>query len=507
MTSEPPPTATLDGSGLEPEHVAPGNEDGRAHGGAGEFVFQPPPLPDPAVARRLIERCIVHQVVGCVAAVSGETVEVEGLTAPIGSVCEWSNGSAPPRRLRVIGFRGSRPLLSPLERLQGVAAGDRVRLIDSSMQILVGPSLCGRIVDAFGRPIDGQPMPLDLEAIDADQQPPESLERPPIDQPLQTGVRAIDAMLTCGLGQRLGIFAGSGVGKSTLMGMLARGSNADRIVIGMVGERGREVQEFITRCLGEAGLARSVVVVATSDRPAAQRVAAAWTATAVAETFRDRGENVLLLLDSVTRFAMAQRELGLAAGEPPTTRGYPPSVFQMLPRLVERAGRTKRGSITAFYTVLVEGDDNNEPIADTLRGILDGHIVLSRQLASKSHWPPIDILQSLSRLQPHLVSREAGAAADKARAHLDRYRQHADLISIGAYRPGTDPMVDAAIAIREPLNHYLTQGADELAALPLSQQQLVQLINAPASSPPAVQPAPAGETSPTGETSPAGGSA
>ena len=244
----------------------------------------------------------------------------------------------------------------------------------------------------------------------------------------------------------------------------------------MVGERGREVQEFLERALGEVGFARSVVVVATSDRPAAQRVAAAWTATAIAEAFRDQGENVLLLIDSVTRFAMAQRELGLAAGEPPTTRGYPPSVFNLLPRLVERAGRTDRGSITAFYSVLVEGDDQNEPIADTLRGLLDGHIVLSRDLAAGAHWPPIDVLQSLSRLQPHLVAPHDLKVAAAARQHLAEYRRHADLISIGAYRQGSDPKVDAAIAMRDPLNMFLQQEASQITPLPDSNRMLAQLI-------------------------------
>ncbi|CAN0463539.1 unnamed protein product, partial [Hapterophycus canaliculatus] len=250
--------------------------------------------------------------------------------------------------------------------------------------------------DAFGRPIDGKPLSEDLTRVDVSHHSPDSLSRPPIDQPMQTGVRAIDAMLTCGVGQRLGIFAGSGVGKSTLLGMITRGTNADRVVIAMVGERGREVNEFIQNALGPDGLKKSVVVVATSDRPAAQRLSAAMTATSIAEQFRDEGHNVLLLVDSVTRFAMAQRELGLAAGEPPTTRGYPPSVFNMLPQLVERAGRTEKGSITAFYTVLVEGDDNNEPIADTVRGLLDGHIMLNRKLAHRGHFPPIAITRRLS---------------------------------------------------------------------------------------------------------------
>ncbi|MAI32321.1 MAG: FliI/YscN family ATPase [Rubripirellula sp.] len=440
--------------------------------------FEPPVLPDPNVNRTLIQQAIAFEVRGRVSAVAGESVEIEGMTAAIGSICELKSQDGAISRARVIGFRGVRPILAPLERLNALAAGDSVRLVDTTLKLRVGPSLCGRVIDAFGKPVDGKPLPKDLMRVDAEQEPPESLKRPAIDQPLQTGIRAIDTMLTCGRGQRLGIFAGSGVGKSTLLGMLARGSNADRIVIGMVGERGREVQEFLNRALGDAGFARSVVVVATSDRPAAQRVSAAWTATAIAEAFRDQGENVLLLLDSVTRFAMAQRELGLAAGEPPTTRGYPPSVFNVLPRLVERAGRTEQGSITAFYTVLVEGDDHNEPIADALRGLLDGHFVLSRDLAAKAHWPPIDILHSLSRLQPHLVSREALQSAAIARQHLSEYQRHADLISIGAYRQGSDPRVDAAIAMREPLNLFLRQEATQITKLEDSNRMLSQLVGA-----------------------------
>ncbi|MFK8112580.1 MAG: FliI/YscN family ATPase [Rubripirellula sp.] len=443
------------------------------------FQLNPPPLPDLDSTDQIIRESITSKITGRVAAVTGETIEIEGMTTPMGSICELQPSGGPFTRGRVIGFRGVRPILAPLERFASLSAGDNVRLIDSSLKLQVGPSLCGRVIDAFGEPIDGKPLPNDLHIVDADRQPPNSLDRPPIDQALQTGVRAIDTMLTCGQGQRLGIFAGSGVGKSTLLGMLARGSSADRIVIGMVGERGREVQEFLTRCLGAEGVARSVVVVATSDRPAAQRVTAAWTATAIAEAFRDDGEDVLLLLDSVTRFAMAQRELGLAAGEPPTTRGYPPSVFNMLPQLVERTGRTDKGSITAFYTVLVEGDDNNEPIADTLRGLLDGHIMLNRQLTSESHWPPIDVLDSLSRLQPHLISPEMSKAASKARQHLSEYRRHADLISIGAYRAGSDPRVDAAMAMRDPLRNLLIQDAKEIAPLAQSQAGLVQLMNTP----------------------------
>lgn len=463
------------------------------------FRMDPPLLPDLKSTEEIIRNSVTHHIRGRVAALAGETIEIAGMTAPVGAVCELMGSDGTTTRCRVIGFNGVCPVLAPLQRLSCVSAGDVVRLVDQSAKIRVGSSLCGRVIDAFGQPLDGKPLPRDLTLVDADRQPPDSLDRPPIDQPLQTGVRAIDTMLTCGRGQRLGIFAGSGVGKSTLLGMLARGSSADRIVIAMVGERGREVKEFLSRCLGDAGFARSVVVVATSDRPAAQRVSAAWTATAIAESFRDEGKDVLLLLDSVTRFAMAQRELGLSAGEPPTTRGYPPSVFNMLPRLVERSGRTSRGSITAFYTVLVEGDDNNEPIADALRGLLDGHIMLDRELAAESHWPPINVLESLSRSQPHLIDQEMATATATARQHLSEYRRHADLISIGAYRGGTDPRVDAAIAMRGPMKQFLTQQAGELTPIDQSQAAFIQLMQTPvvvASENPATNP---GEESIPGE--------
>lgn len=444
-----------------------------------ESRLDPPPLPDLESMERMIRASLTFEVRGRVSAVAGASIEIEGMTAPLGSICEVQSSDGVATRGRVIGFHGVRPILAPLERLGALSAGDPVRLLDTTLRLRVGDSLCGRVIDAFGQPLDGMPLPNNLITVDADRDPPTSFERPPIDTELQTGVRVIDSMLTCGRGQRLGIFAGSGVGKSTLLGMLARGSEADRIVIGLVGERGREVKEFLMHCLGEAGFARSVVVVATSDRPAAQRVCAAWTATAIAESYRDEGHDVLLLLDSVTRFAMAQRELGLAAGEPPTTRGYPPSVFSLLPRLVERSGRTNTGSITAFYTVLVDGDDNNEPVADSLRGLLDGHIMLSRALAEESHWPPVDVLQSLSRLQPQLVSRELNHAIASARQHLSEYRRHADLISIGAYRPGSDPRVDAAIAMRDPLRKFLVQESTTVANAQEGQRELVRLVQRP----------------------------
>ena len=442
-----------------------------------QYKINPPKIPRSEVASQMIRDATTFRIQGRVAAIRGDAIELEGMTVPVGAICELCPGTNRARLARVIGFEGVRPILSPMETLGSISAGDTVRLIGKSTTIRTGDSLCGRVIDAFGRPIDGRSLSDDLIPTDTNGHAPESLDRPPIDTPLQTGVRAIDAMLTCGLGQRLGIFAGSGVGKSTLLGMLARGTNADRIVICMVGERGREVQEFISRCLGEEGLRRSVVVVATSDRPAAQRIAATWTATTIAESFRDDGKNVLLLVDSVTRLAMAQREVGLAAGEPPTTRGYPPSVFNQLPQLVERAGRTHKGSITAFYTVLVEGDDNNEPIADTLRGLLDGHIVLSRDLAAQAQWPPIDVLASLSRLQPHLVSPKTMNAASAARRYLSDYKKNADLISIGAYRSGRDPKIDQAIAMREPMNLFLSQDSSEIAPMDKSLVALDLLAN------------------------------
>ncbi|MCM2372814.1 FliI/YscN family ATPase [Aporhodopirellula aestuarii] len=431
-----------------------------------------PRLPDPHATAESLDKSVLFQVRGRVASVTGDAVTVQGMTAPLGSLCELQPPGAPATLARVIGFDDTRPILAPMEPITRLAAGDRVRLISHSLTLRVGQSLCGRIVDAFGRPIDGRPLSDDLVRVDVSHSSPDSLARPPIDQPLQTGVRAIDAMLTCGIGQRLGIFAGSGVGKSTLLGMITRGTNADRVVIAMVGERGREVGEFIQRTLGEEGLKKSVVVVATSDKPAAQRLSAAYTATSIAEQFRDEGHNVLLLVDSVTRFAMAQRELGLAAGEPPTTRGYPPSVFNLLPQLVERAGRTEKGSITAFYTVLVEGDDNNEPIADAVRGLLDGHIVLNRKLAHRGHFPPIDIPQSVSRLQNHLVSLEISQAVLKIREHMVKYDSSEDLISIGAYRQGSDPRIDAAIAMRDPINVLLQQHSDEQTPMENAHQML-----------------------------------
>ncbi len=398
---------------------------------------------------------------GSVVRTDGLTVTVAGLPAPIGSVVQIQRPRGAPARGEVIGFRDQRTVVTLYGPLTGIRHGNRVRLSRSSHRLRVGRGLLGRVVDAHGQTIDGQPRPTLDHCRLRDQKPPSAIDRPRIRQPLSTGIRAIDGLLTCGRGQRMGIFSGSGVGKSVALGMMARYTSADVNVIALIGERGREVNEFIQRDLGPSALARSVVVVATSDEPAILRVQAAKTATAIAEYFRDQGNDVLLVMDSLTRFAMAQREIGLAAGEPPTTRGYPPSVFSLLPKLVERAGADATGTITAFYSVLVEGDDTNEPVADTVRGLLDGHTVLSRKLASQGHYPAIDVLQSVSRLAMDVTTREHQRASVAIRRLLATYREHEDLIAIGAYRPGSNRDVDTAIALREELRQFLCQPVDQ----------------------------------------------
>lgn len=412
---------------------------------------------------------------GTVARTVGMMISAAGLPAPIGALVEIERQNGPRLPAEVVGFRDDMTLLYPYTDPAGVRHGNRVRLVRTTQWLGVGPELLGRVIDARGRAIDGKPQPCLPDRTCFERRPPLPCHRPPIAEPLATGIRAIDAMLTCGKGQRVGIFAGSGVGKSVTLGMMARYTSADVIVVALVGERGREVNEFLHRDLGPEGLARSVVVVATSDEPALLRVQAARTATAVAEYFRDQGKDVLLMMDSVTRFALAQREIGLAAGEPPTTRGYPPSVFGVLPRLVERAGRSPAGSITAFYTVLVEADDPNEPISDTLRGLLDGHIWLARRLAERGHWPAIDVLASLSRLMPDITTPGHRQAAQTVRALLAAYRDHEDLISIGAYRKGSNPRVDRAIELEEQIQAFLRQPVEEPSTLADAVQRLAQL--------------------------------
>lgn len=412
---------------------------------------------------------------GRVVHTEGLTAAVEGFPAPVGAVVQIERQTGGPVRGEVIGFRQRQTLVFPWGDLAGVRHGNRVRLVRTSRVLPVGTQLLSRVIDAHGQTIDGRPQPALAERAVLNRSAPPAVERPRIDTPLTTGVRAIDALLTCGRGQRIGMFSGSGVGKSVLLGMMARYTSADVNVIGLIGERGREVNEFIERDLGPAGLAKSVVVVATGDQPALLRVQAAQTATAVAEYFRDRGKNVLLMMDSLTRFAMAQREIGLAAGEPPTTRGYPPSVFASLPRLVERTGRTPQGSITGFYTVLVEGDDTNEPISDAVRGLLDGHTVLSRRLAARNHYPAVDVLESISRVMNDIVPREHLAAAQKVRELLAVYREHEDLISIGAYRQGSNPLLDKAIALRDDINRFLRQPVEQSSSVETARKELIQL--------------------------------
>lgn len=419
---------------------------------------------------RCLEDVLAHPVhllhFGKVQSVVGLLVEASDVHAAVGELCfiyekDVRDGRRVPAE--VVGVRGRTSVLMPLEQTAGLRAGCLVQRSDLPLSVAVGDALLGRVIDGHGKPLDGKGPLLLEDEQPVHAEPPSPLERQMIREPLRTGVRAIDAFLTIGKGQRIGIFAGSGVGKSTLLGMIARRAEADVNVIALIGERGREVQEFIVDNLGAEGLKRSVVVAVTGDQAAMSRVKGANAALAIAEYFRDRGLDVLLMMDSVTRVAMAQREIGLAVGEPPTTRGYTPSVFAMLPRLLERAGPGAEGTITGIFTVLVDGDDMNEPIGDAARGILDGHIVLSRKLAHANHFPAIDVLQSVSRVMPRVTSPEAREAAHRARRLMAAYRDAEDLIRIGAYEPGTSPEVDAAIAANTPLNHFLRQTTTEPA--------------------------------------------
>jgi len=403
-------------------------------------------------------------VFGHVTRVVGLVVESHGPRARVGDVCELrraDSGAVLP--VEVVGFRDGRLLSVPLGDTAGIRPGDRIVARGGVLSLPAGAGLLGRVIDGLGRPLDGLG-PLQVSDR-APLRPPSMnpLDRDPVVAPIGTGVRAVDALLTCGRGQRVGLFGGSGVGKSTLLGMMARGTAADVVVLALVGERGREVRSFLEHDLGPSGLERSVVVVSTSDSPPLVRLRAAYGATAIAEYFRDRGKNVLLMMDSVTRFAMAQREVGLAAGEPPTAKGYPPSVFALLPGLLERAGNVRgKGSITAVYSVLVEGDDTNEPIADAVRGILDGHIVLSRELAGRNHYPAIDILSSISRTMPDVTEVTHRRRAAEVREWLATLRDTEDLVSVGAYVKGTTPRIDQALERRERIQSFLCQPADAL---------------------------------------------
>ncbi|MCL6515637.1 FliI/YscN family ATPase [Alicyclobacillus sp.] len=425
--------------------------------------------------RSLLDERPLHRLYGRVTKVVGLTVESVGPPARIGELCRLSSAAGADCLAEVVGFRDERLVLMPMGELAAIAPGADVLATGESFTAPCGRALLGRVLDGLGHPLDGNGPVHAEERRPVDAAPPNPLARPRIERALQTGVRAIDSLLTVGEGQRMGIFAGSGVGKSTLLSMIARHTSADVNVIALIGERGREVNEFLERDLGEEGLAKSVVVVATSDQPALIRLKSAFVATTIAEWFRDQGCTVNLMMDSLTRFAMAQREIGLAVGEPPASRGYTPSVLALLPRLLERAGTAKRGRITAFYTVLVDGDDLNDPIADAVRGILDGHIVLSRPLANAGRFPAIDVLQSLSRLFPALADGAHQAAARQVRSWLQKYSEVEDLLRIGAYQRGADAEADVAIAMFPKVVEFLRQSADEPAPLEASVAELIRM--------------------------------
>lgn len=412
--------------------------------------------------KQIINNTDTVSVKGKVDKIVGLVIESTGPNADIGTVCKiYNSKNTGYIKAEVVGFRDDRVLLLPYDDLTGIVKGSIVESTGDTLKVPVGEALIGRVIDGFGNPIDGKG-PIAAEAYYPVQGTPSNpLTRPRITERITMGVKAIDGLLTCGKGQRMGIFAGSGVGKSTLLGMISRNIEADVNVIALVGERGREVRGFIENDLKEEGMKRTVLVVATSDQPAMMRLNCAYTATAIAEYFKDQGKDVLLMMDSLTRFAMAKRETGLSIGEPPVARGYTPSLYAVLPKLLERTGKFERGSITGIYTVLVEGDDVNEPISDTVRGILDGHIVLSRSYAMRNHYPAVDILASVSRLMTEIVPQEHLQMASEIRATLSTYYENYDIISIGAYKMGTNPKIDYAIQNIDRINEFLKQGIDE----------------------------------------------
>lgn len=414
--------------------------------------------------------------IGKIIEIIGLTIVADGPVSSIGDLCHIvQDNSNEIIYAEVVGFRKDCILLMPLGSIDGLRAGAKVINTGTSMKVKVSETLLGRVLDGLGNPLDGKGEIIADEYYPTNAQIINPMDRKPIDEPLSLGLRAIDGLNTIGMGQRVGIFAGSGVGKSTTLAMIAKNTSADINVIALIGERGREVREFIEHTMGVEGMKRSIVVCATSEQPALVKIKASFVACAIAEYFRDKGKNVLFMLDSVTRIALAQREVGLAVGEPPATRGYTPSVFALLPKFLERAGANKKGTITGLYTVLVEGDDMNEPIADAARSILDGHIVLSRALAHKNHYPAIDVLQSISRVMNNIVDDEHKVASGKIRNLMASYAKNEDLISIGAYAKGTDPNTDKAILMYDKINNYLIQKSDELADYEIAKNELINL--------------------------------
>lgn len=418
-----------------------------------------------------------EQEIGKVVKMVGLTIEASGPKANLNDVCYITGAGKTDKKIaEVIGFRENRILLMPFDDMTGVGIGSLVENSGTNFKVPVGEELLGKTLDGMGYPLDQSELSVKC-FYPAEAPPPDPLKRKIIDEILPLGVKAVDSMLTVGKGQRIGIFAGSGVGKSTLLGMFARNTKADINVIALIGERGREVREFIERDLGEEGLKRSVLVVATSDKPALIRKKAAQTATAIAEYFRDQGKDVLLMMDSLTRFSMAQREIGLACGEPPVSRGYPPSVYSEMPKLLERAGNSEHGSITGLYTVLVDGDDFNEPITDTARSILDGHIMLSRKLGHKNHYPAIDILQSISRCMSSIVTKEHKVSSGKLKNVLATYQEAEDLVNIGAYKNGSNPEIDYAISKIKEVNAFLQQDVNDKYELQEEISMMMEIFN------------------------------
>ncbi|MFD1850382.1 flagellar protein export ATPase FliI [Oceanobacillus bengalensis] len=426
-----------------------------------------------------IEQADSYKYYGKVLRVVGLMIESEGPQANIGEVCyiHPSKKDKEPILSEVVGFNNEKIILMPYAEVNEIGSGCLVQATGKALTVKVGRSLIGNVVDPLGMPLDRTPLPKGLSNYVTEQAPPNPMLRPPISEPIQVGVKAIDGLLTVGRGQRVGMFAGSGVGKSTLLGMIARNSDADINVIALIGERGREVREFIEKDLGEAGLKRSIVVVATSDQPALMRIKGAYTATAIAEYFRDLGYHVNLMMDSVTRVAMAQREIGLAIGEPPTTKGYTPSVFSILPKLLERTGTNDCGTITAFYTVLVDGDDMNEPIADAVRGILDGHFVMDRKIAERGQYPAINVLKSVSRVMNQITGEEHRTIANEIRSLMSIYEDNRELINIGAYKRGTNQEIDRAIAFHPKIQAFLKQDVFEYKTLEESVNLMTSLLN------------------------------